>query len=142
MTDAGLVEKKLRRVEICLADLTTVDVDRISTDRREERFAEHTLQIAVQAIIDVAAHIVADDALGDPSSNHALFELLGRAGWIDPADVPTLKRMVGFRNLLVHEYDTVDVGVVADVVSTRTGDLQRFVDAIRARLSRGSRAPS
>lgn len=134
MTDAALVEKKLRRIEVCLADLADVDPARIATDRREERYAEHTLQIAIQAAIDVASHIVADDALGDPSSNHALFDLVARAGWIEPDQVIVLRRMVGLRNLLVHEYDTVDLGLLRDVVEHHTGDLSAFVLAIRSHL--------
>ena len=140
MTDAGLVEKKLRRIELCLVDLADVDVTRLAVDRREERFAEHTLQIAIQAAIDVAAHIVSDDGLGDPTSNHALFDLLAKAAWIPAAQVPVLHRMVGFRNVIVHEYDAVDVRLVRAVVEHHAGDLQTFVDAIRPRLH-GARAP-
>lgn len=134
MTDVALVAKKLRRIEICLADLATVDVARIATDRREERFAEHTLQIAIQAAIDVAAHIVSDNDLGDPESSHALFALLARHGWVPAAQVPLLSRMVGFRNVIVHEYESVDVQLVRDVVEHHAGDLVGFVEAIREKM--------
>ena len=49
--------------------------------------------------------------------------------------VAVMHRMVGFRNVIVHEYLEVDVGIVRDVVENRTGDLQRFVDAVRAKLA-------
>jgi len=48
--------------------------------------------------------------------------------------VPTLRDMVGFRNLLVHGYDTVDPAIVREVVETRLGDLEAFVDCVRAQL--------
>ena len=134
MTDAGLVAKKLRRIEICLADLATVDVEAIASDRREERFAEHTLQIAIQAAIDVAALVVSDNDLGNPVSNHALFGLLAQHGWLPAEQVPLLSRMVGFRNVVVHEYETVDVALVRDVVEHHAADLRGFVEAIRAKL--------
>jgi uncharacterized protein YutE (UPF0331/DUF86 family) len=137
VTDATLVAKKLRRIEICLADLRDVDAARIEVDRREERFAEHTLQIAIQAAVDVASHIVSDNDLGDPESNHALFDLLARDAWLAPDLVPIMHKMVGFRNVIVHEYETVDVRLVRRVVEHHAGDLQRFVDSIRTRLGSG-----
>lgn len=42
--------------------------------------------------------------------------------------------MVGFRNVLVHEYEDVDLQILRDVLARHTGELQAFVDAIRARL--------
>lgn len=135
MTDRGLVAKKLARVETCLSDLKLVEPGSLAGDLVHERFAEHTLQIAIQASLDVAAHIVADDRLGDPGSNHELFDLLAKHGWLNSELVRQMHRMVGFRNVLVHQYDSVDVAIVRDILEHHTGDLQAFVDAIRARLS-------
>jgi uncharacterized protein YutE (UPF0331/DUF86 family) len=135
VTDLGLVAKKLARIEACLQDLARVDPARIESDVVTERFVEHTLQIAIQAALDIASHIVSDDRLGEPGSNHALFDLLARAGWLPAAQVSVLHRMVGFRNVLVHEYDTVDLRMVRRVVERHAGDLQAFVDAIRLEIT-------
>lgn len=135
MTDAGLVAKKLTRIETCLSELKLVEPAALAHDIVRERFVERTLQIAIQACVDVAAHIVADDRLGDASSNHALFDLLARHGWLPAAQVRVMHRMVGFRNILVHEYETVNLGIVRAVMEGHTGDLQAFVDAIRAKLA-------
>ncbi len=59
---------------------------------------------------------------------------LARSGWLTPALADTLHRMVGFRNILVHGYDDVDLRVVEDVVANRLDDLLAFVAAVRARL--------
>ncbi|MBK7395476.1 MAG: DUF86 domain-containing protein [Myxococcales bacterium] len=42
--------------------------------------------------------------------------------------------MAGFRNVLVHGYDDVDLAIVRDVVEHRLGDLEAFVAAVRRRL--------
>ena len=47
---------------------------------KEERFVEHTLQLAIQAALDAASHVVSDERLGEPPSNRELFTLLARAG--------------------------------------------------------------
>lgn len=135
MTDAGLIAKKLVRIEACLRDLELVEPAQLQHDLIRERFVEHTLQIAIQAAIDIAGHIVADNRLGDAASNHELFDLLARHGWIPSEHVAVMHRMVGFRNILVHEYEDVDVQIVRAVVERHVGDLARFAEHVRARLS-------
>jgi uncharacterized protein YutE (UPF0331/DUF86 family) len=81
MTDPDLVAKKLALIETCIADLRRLArVDALADDVREERFVEHTLQIAIQAAIDVASHLVSDLRLGEPRTNRELFDLLERGG--------------------------------------------------------------
>ena len=136
MTDPDLVAKKLALIETCVRELRALarPAD-IPVDKVQQRFAEHTLQIAVQTVLDVASHIVSDERLGEPRTNRELVDLLERHGWL-PADLAAvMRRMVGFRNILVHGYETVDVAIVRDVVEHRLDDLLRFVALIRARLS-------
>ena len=100
----------------------------------QERFVEHTLQIAIQAALNVASHVVSDERLGEPKSNRDLFALLAQAGWLDGALRDALSRMAGFRNILVHGYDDVNLDVVRDILDRRLADLERFATAVRARL--------
>ena len=48
---------------------------------------------------------------------------------------PSLRSMAGFRNILVHGYESVDLAVVEDVVENRLDDLLAFVRAVRTRLN-------
>jgi uncharacterized protein YutE (UPF0331/DUF86 family) len=48
----------------------------------------------------------------------------------------TLRAAVGLRNVLVHGYTAVDVGIVRDVLEHRLDDLLSFVAAIRQGLPR------
>lgn len=74
MTDPALVSKKLALVETCLSQLRRLaKPEALANDIREQRFVEHTLQIAIQAALDVASHIVSDRRLGEPRiSTHSL----------------------------------------------------------------------
>jgi len=135
MTDPELIAKKLGEIETSVGELRTLArPDKIRQDIRERRFVEHTLQLAIQAALDIASHIVSDERLGEPRTNRELFELLERGGWVAPDLAQTLRNMVGFRNVLVHGYDTVDLAVVEDVLRSRLGDLLDFVSVIRRRL--------
>jgi uncharacterized protein YutE (UPF0331/DUF86 family) len=134
MTEPHLVAKKLALMETYLRQLRTeVRQDLVLTDLRELRFAEHTLQIAIQAALDIASHVVSDERLGEPATNRALFDLLAQHGWIDAPLAARLRQMVGFRNILVHGYAEVDPAIVKDVLEHHLDDLDLFATAIRAR---------
>ena len=136
MTDTELVAKKLAEIETYIRELRTLGrPDEMRSDLRERRFIEHTLQLAVQAALDTASHIASDERLGEPRTNRELFDLLERNGWIESDLAATLRNMVGFRNVLVHGYDIVDLDVVDDVVRNRLDDLLAFAESIRRRLS-------
>lgn len=135
MTDPDLLAHKLAFIETCVHELRTLARPaEIPRDVREARFVQHTLQVAIQAALDVASHIVSDHRLGEPETNRDLFDRLARHGWL-PADLAdTMARMAGFRNLLVHGYAGVNLDIVKDIVEHRLNDLLGFVAAIRARL--------
>lgn len=134
MTDADLVAKKLARIETCVAELRTLARPaEIGRDVCEERFVEHTLQLAIQAALDVASHVASDERLGEPRTNRELFDLLARRGRLPAGLAATLGDMAGFRNILVRGDETVDLGIVQDIVAHRLGDLLTFVAAIRRR---------
>lgn len=136
MTDADLIAKKLAFIETCVRELREIArPERIGQDLREERFIAHTLQLAIQAALDVASHIVSDRRLGEPNTNRQLFDLLARDGWLTTALGPTLGNMAGFRNILVHGYQDVDNAILRDVAEHRLDDLLAFVEAIRVRIS-------
>ena len=136
MTDADLVLKKLAFIETCLSELRTLArAERIAVDVKERRFVEQTLQICLQAALDVASHIVSDQRLGEPSENIVLFSLLFEAGWITEATARFLRAATGFRNVLVHGYTAVDPAIVCDFLEKRLGHLETFVAEINACLS-------
>lgn len=51
-----------------------------------------------------------------------------------PALARELEKMAGFRTVLVHGYDDVDLAIVRDIVENHLSDLLRFVECVRDRL--------
>ena len=135
MTDAELVAKKLAEVETYVRELRELaEPAALEREIKEQRFVLHTLQLAIQAALDAASHVVSDERLGEPERNRDLFTLLAGAGWI-PRDLGArLEEMAGFRNLVVHEYAIVDLAIVRDVVENRLQDLLDLCRAVRQRL--------
>ena len=92
--------------------------------------AERYLQLAIQCVLDVSNHVVADMRLNLPSDNRELFEMLAKHKVISTALSKKLTAMAGFRNVLVHEYLEIDRHRVYNALENELGDFERFIRAI------------
>jgi uncharacterized protein YutE (UPF0331/DUF86 family) len=100
-----------------------------------------SLLVAIQEAIDVAFHIVVDEAWGMPSSYAEAFGILADHGVIERDLVPKLEGTARFRNRLAHGYASVDVERLWAELPDGIATLERFVAAI-ARFVQPSDATS
>ena len=84
------------------------------------------LQRAAELCIDMANHLIRKRKLGLPQDSRDSFTLLEQEGLIDAELARKLKGMVGFRNILVHEYRKLDLDIMVDVIENRVDDLLKF----------------
>jgi uncharacterized protein YutE (UPF0331/DUF86 family) len=134
MVDRDLVLAKAETLERCLARIDAAQ-KRAGLDALDRQdIVVLNLQRAVQAMLDLAAHVVAREGLGVPDELAACFELLKRAGILDDDLAGRMRRMTGFRNVAVHEYRKLDPGIVDSIVRNRLGDLRAFARAIVERF--------
>jgi uncharacterized protein YutE (UPF0331/DUF86 family) len=84
------------------------------------------LQRAAELCIDIANHLVRIHKLGLPRDSRESFTLLEQAGLLDAELARRLRAMVGFRNVLVHQYTQLDPDILVDVVEHRGVDLLVF----------------
>jgi uncharacterized protein YutE (UPF0331/DUF86 family) len=84
------------------------------------------IERACQASIDLAMRLVTMRGLGLPAESREAFVLIANAGIIDRELSVALQRMVGFRNLAVHNYRKLDLAIVQNLVEHRLGDFARF----------------
>ena len=91
------------------------------------------IQRACEAAIDMAQHLVRRERLGVPQSSRDVFELLARAGWLDPALAAGLKRMVGFRNIAVHDDQALQLPITVAVITLHLDDFLRYTRALLLR---------
>jgi uncharacterized protein YutE (UPF0331/DUF86 family) len=92
------------------------------------------LQRAIQAAIDLAAHLISGRAWGLPDSLKAHFAILAHQKVIDAALSGRLQAMVGFRNIAVHDYEHIDRAVLKAILRERLGDLEAFARATKSFL--------
>ncbi|MEA3291813.1 MAG: DUF86 domain-containing protein, partial [Pseudomonadota bacterium] len=92
------------------------------------------LQRACEACIDLANHTIRIRKLGLPKESRESFGLLAREEVIPLDLAKKLQGMVGFRNVLVHEYTKLDIGLMVDVIENRLEDLLDFTNLIAREL--------
>lgn len=84
------------------------------------------IQRAAEACIDMAMHIIAENAYGIPQNSRDAFELLQSNGYIAAHLAVRLKAMVGFRNIAVHDYQTINLGILQKIIELHLNDMKEF----------------
>lgn len=88
--------------------------------------AKHLLQVSIQACLDLAHHIIADAGFRPPQDSYDAFVILNEESIVPTEFLPTLRRMVSFRNRIVHLYWDVDVGSLPEILTQRQQDLDIY----------------
>ncbi len=128
MVDRDVVIAKISSVQRCLKRIK--DVSGLNPDSLDNLDTQEivilNIQRAVQGVIDIAAHIVADEGLGVPVDLRENFEFLSREGIINKELSARLKKMVGFRNIAVHEYETINNDILKSILQYNLKDIEDF----------------
>lgn len=77
---------------------------------------------ACEAALDLGQHLIRREKLGAPQGARDVFSLLAAGGWIDAELAVTLKRMVGYRNIAVHDYQTLQLPITIAIIEKHLGD--------------------
>ena len=138
MLDRERILTKLDELDGYIRDLQIIAPQDLTAYQQIEkkRACERLLQIAVECIIDICNLLVSGLRLGLPAEEDDLFEKLALAGILSPQMKETTRRMKGFRNILVHEYGTVNDAIVYQAVTTELGDFAEFKKEILIALQK------
>jgi uncharacterized protein YutE (UPF0331/DUF86 family) len=107
--------------------------DRFAEDYSRQDAAILNVTRACEQAIDLANHTIRTAKAGIPTDSGESFDLLARAGIITAELAASLKKMVGFRNTVIREYQLVDMRIVEAVIASGLDDLIAFADAIVGR---------
>ncbi len=107
-------------LEILEADLDIQDIITLNLTR------------AVQICVDIATHVIADFDTPPPSSMAESFDRLHHLQVISGATSVRMKKAVGFRNVSVHEYQSIDWLIVYRIISEHLDDFKDFARQVHA----------
>lgn len=86
--------------------------------------AERFLQLCIEAFSDIGNHIIAESNFGIVDSYADIPEILFTKGYLSQELRSTWIQMIGFRNILVHEYLEIDRTIVHDVLQNHLQDIE------------------
>ncbi len=121
------IERCLKRINVVYAEVG----DNLSTDFTRQDSIVLNLQRACEASIDLANYINKKKKLGIPQSSRDSFELLLKAVLLPEKVAVNLKKMVGLRNIAVHDYQELNIDIVKFIVENHLVDFQHFIKAIK-----------
>src|SRR5690554_522645 len=101
------------------------------TNKITRRYAERTLQLAVEACLDLAQHIISYQGFREPLDNKDCFQVLYEEGITSQSLADRLKKMTQFRNVVVHDYIKIDPEIVFAIIQKDLGDITAFIKAIK-----------
>jgi uncharacterized protein YutE (UPF0331/DUF86 family) len=107
--------------------------DSFPTDFTRKDAAILNIQRACEAALDMGQHVLRRERLGVPQSARDVFTLLAAGGWIDAELAERLRRMIGFRNIAVHDYQKLLLPIVIAIITERLDDFLDFTAALLAR---------
>jgi uncharacterized protein YutE (UPF0331/DUF86 family) len=121
----------LRLLRAITDDLSVLRRESDADDERRAdpiwlRGVKYTFVTAIEACVDVAQHICATQGWGPPADNGDAVRLLGDHGALATGLALSLRKAVGFRNVLVHDYIAVNDEIVVARLNA-LGDLDEFV---------------
>ena len=140
MADDVLVNKGAT-IERCVArarEEYEADPATFATNFTRQDAAVLNVQRACEAALDIGQHLIRREHLGVPQGARDVFDLLARGQWIDTGLADSLKRMVAFRNIAVHDYRSLLLPITVNVITLHLGDFLQFTQAV---LQRDGRAP-
>ena len=127
MPRAEIIRKRLdalNRYVAILRKLSAYSLQDFLDDPERYGSAERFLQLSVEALSDLGNHVVSDLGLGEVNSYADIPDLLAEAKIISVVQRAIWVRMIGFRNILVHDYLQVDRSIVYDVLRHRLPDIE------------------
>lgn len=88
------------------------------------------IQRACEAALDMGQHLIRRERLGVPQSARDVFALLAGGGWIDTGLAEGLKRMVGFRNIAVYDYESLQLPITVRIIETHLDEFLDYSSAV------------
>lgn len=141
MVDKALVMRKIMELELYLGqvgEFAAIGLEEYQGDWKTQRVVERTLQMLIETCADIANHIVSDNRMRTPTSYADTFRVLAENAVISAELFSVMEKMAKFRNVVVHQYESVDAEIVILVLRKHLGDFSMFKDAIISCLKRQS----
>ena len=128
---------KLRQYQKYLKKLQASTIEEFASDFKAIGAAERYLQVAIECVIDIGNEIISSLQLQRPERYRDIPYILSKAKIIPKTFAETVASMIGFRNLLVHDYASINLNLVYGFLQTKLQDFENFVKYIAKWIKKG-----
>ena len=129
MVRPEVIRKRLNKIDeylVVLQRLQRYGRDEFLSDPERYGSAERFLHLAIEALLDMGNHVIADEGLGVVDWYSDVPRIFLEKGMISLELSEKWVRMIGFRNTLVHGYMDVDRSIVYEVLQNGLGDIEEL----------------
>jgi uncharacterized protein YutE (UPF0331/DUF86 family) len=120
LNKAAVIERCVARARA--REEYTANPATFATDFTRQDAAILNIQRACEAALDMGQHLIRRECLSVPQSARDVFALLAQGGWVDATLADGLKRMVGFRNIALHTYQSLQVPITVSIITQHLGE--------------------
>lgn len=131
---AATIERCVRRAR----EEYSADPESFLTNYTRQDAAILNIQRACEAALDMGQYLIRRDKLGVPQSARDVFTLLAQANWISSDLADQMKRMVGFRNIAVHDYQTLQIPITVNIIEKHLDEFLEFSKLVLLKKGPGS----
>ena len=135
MPDLEIIEKHIISFIADLENLKkhkNVTIEEINTDKDLLWILERGIYLLIQNLFDMLAHIVSADFKESWDFYTDIPEILERQKVISKEDKELLSKMAGFRNRLSHEYLSLELNILVDIINNKITDFDKFLSIIKS----------
>lgn len=129
LIDESLTSAKLSRLQQYvryLEELRRLDFKELISDFKAAGAVERYLQLSIECMIDIGNEIISSLQLQRPEKYRDIPYILANSGIIPREFADIMASMIGLRNLLVHDYASINHRLVYEFLQTRLGDFNKF----------------
>ena len=130
-----IVTNKIQSIQRCVLRAREeygADADSFAINHTRQDAAILNVLRACEQAIDLANHVIKTYKMGIPTASAESFDLLYKQGVITAGLAENLRRMVHFRNTVIHQYQRLDLTIVQTVIVSGLDDLIEFGDCVLA----------
>lgn len=128
--DPRVIQARLGLMRDLLDDLRhagELSAARLRSDRMLRHAVERILSQLVDLAVSINSHIAATVDGKPPSDYRSSFDSLQASGILPDELTNRLRRSVGLRNVLTHEYARVDLDLVSEAAQSAGSDYEEYV---------------
>jgi uncharacterized protein YutE (UPF0331/DUF86 family) len=133
MVNPSVITKRVEQIEKPLERIrsfASLSREAFLKDNVAQDVVEYNLFQIVNRLIDIFQHTVVDEEYGFPETAYEAAYILFKKGILSEEDVEIFKQMVGFRNVVGHDYINVDKEIVYNILTQGDKDVRTLITRI------------